>query len=523
MTADSSHHSTCGSENQFRAKNLPSPWSQVVRGEPQSILAVNHSPYSPSSSSSPLADQVAVSDCSPASSLPPPLPNAGVSLEHGDENNNNNAAARPKKPAWNKPSNGVVDAGPVMGAVGWPALSESARASPKSAADPSSKTVPDGSISSSQRPVITNTPQKQITTDANPNSSPARLMPTRQRPGKRGGGGGGNGTASAPAQSVFTQPPPPPPPPPFPVFPIHPSSYGGFVPTMPESSPREGSYRGNNWEARSVGGYVSQPYTGSDHRNSARRGGYGPRGDGPYHSYFGGRRDQDRGNYANPRDVHMQQARAPPRGFIRPPPPNAGPFVPPPPGRPFGNPMGFHDLVYISAMPLEPYRGVPFITHAPPPPVILPAPEPPLPALLVHQIDYYFSDANLIKDEFLKSNMDNQGWVPISLIASFPRVKNLTNNIQLILDSLRTSTVVEVLDDKIRRRGEWMRWIHSSNRFPQEAKASSHAESSSNMLATSFQKITVEDNAPREHSSGLTDQSRLSNGKVSEDACLDRK
>lgn len=32
------------------------------------------------------------------------------------------------------------------------------------------------------------------------------------------------------------------------------------------------------------------------------------------------------------------------------------------------------------------------------------------------------SDANLIKDDFLRSNMDVQGWVPISLIANFPRV-----------------------------------------------------------------------------------------------------
>jgi len=32
------------------------------------------------------------------------------------------------------------------------------------------------------------------------------------------------------------------------------------------------------------------------------------------------------------------------------------------------------------------------------------------------------SDANLVRDEYLRSNMDEQGWVPISLIASFPRV-----------------------------------------------------------------------------------------------------
>ena len=37
----------------------------------------------------------------------------------------------------------------------------------------------------------------------------------------------------------------------------------------------------------------------------------------------------------------------------------------------------------------------------------------------------FCSDANLVKDKFLRSNMDDQGWVPISLIAGFPRVSSL--------------------------------------------------------------------------------------------------
>lgn len=32
------------------------------------------------------------------------------------------------------------------------------------------------------------------------------------------------------------------------------------------------------------------------------------------------------------------------------------------------------------------------------------------------------SDANLVKDDYLRSNMDDEGWVPINLIAGFPRV-----------------------------------------------------------------------------------------------------
>ena len=90
---------------------------------------------------------------------------------------------------------------------------------------------------------------------------------------------------------------------------------------------------------------------------------------------------------------------------------------------------------------MEPYSHRAIIPH--PPPLYIPVPEP-LPVLLLKQIDYYFSDANLVKDDYLRSNMDDQGWVPIAIIASFPRVKSLTTNVQLILDSLRSSTIVEV-------------------------------------------------------------------------------
>lgn len=34
----------------------------------------------------------------------------------------------------------------------------------------------------------------------------------------------------------------------------------------------------------------------------------------------------------------------------------------------------------------------------------------------------YCSNENLVKDTYLRSNMDEQGWVPISLIAGFNRV-----------------------------------------------------------------------------------------------------
>ena len=59
--------------------------------------------------------------------------------------------------------------------------------------------------------------------------------------------------------------------------------------------------------------------------------------------------------------------------------------------------------------------------------------------------------------------MDNQGWVPISLIAGLKKVMQLTDNIQVVLDAVRTSSVLEVNGDKIRRRNDWARWLIPPN------------------------------------------------------------
>ncbi|XP_076957484.1 la-related protein 1B-like [Bidens hawaiensis] len=55
--------------------------------------------------------------------------------------------------------------------------------------------------------------------------------------------------------------------------------------------------------------------------------------------------------------------------------------------------------------------------------------------------------------------MDEQSWVPVNLIAGFNKVSCLTDNLQLILDAMQKSTVMEVQGDKMRRRNDWMRWL----------------------------------------------------------------
>lgn len=79
--------------------------------------------------------------------------------------------------------------------------------------------------------------------------------------------------------------------------------------------------------------------------------------------------------------------------------------------------------------------------------------------LLQQQIEYYFSEENLQRDFFLRRKMDEQGFLPISLIASFHRVQALTQDVALVVESLSNSTAVEVVDGvKVRTRVNPEQW-----------------------------------------------------------------
>ncbi|CAG9536942.1 unnamed protein product [Cercopithifilaria johnstoni] len=66
------------------------------------------------------------------------------------------------------------------------------------------------------------------------------------------------------------------------------------------------------------------------------------------------------------------------------------------------------------------------------------------------QLEYYFSRENLMTDRFLRCQMDNDQYVPIRIIASFPKVKRLTNDYNLVVKVLRESSQVQV-DEKGQR------------------------------------------------------------------------
>lgn len=61
-----------------------------------------------------------------------------------------------------------------------------------------------------------------------------------------------------------------------------------------------------------------------------------------------------------------------------------------------------------------------------------------------HQIEYYFSDENLQNDLFLRKKMDMLGYIPLSVIASFNRVKSLSQDFNQIVASLAQSDSLEI-------------------------------------------------------------------------------
>ena len=52
------------------------------------------------------------------------------------------------------------------------------------------------------------------------------------------------------------------------------------------------------------------------------------------------------------------------------------------------------------------------------------------------QIEYYFSDDNYQKDSYLKSKEDENGFIPISVIMSFNKIKMITTNKDLFVNAL---------------------------------------------------------------------------------------
>eukprot|EP00045_Choanoeca_perplexa_P005651 m.47489 g.47489 ORF g.47489 m.47489 type:complete len:366 (-) comp13229_c0_seq2:3-1100(-) len=72
-------------------------------------------------------------------------------------------------------------------------------------------------------------------------------------------------------------------------------------------------------------------------------------------------------------------------------------------------------------------------------------------AAVIKQIQYYFSDRNLLKDKFMQERLkeNKEGWVPLATLLTFNRLKALTTDANAIAAAVRgaDSTLVEVSED----------------------------------------------------------------------------
>ncbi|TFK67572.1 winged helix DNA-binding domain-containing protein [Pluteus cervinus] len=208
------------------------------------------------------------------------------------------------------------------------------------------------------------------------------------------------------------------------------------------------------------------------------RGGFGRRGRGGYSRGFG---RGVRGGYQTPQ--HQRQP-----FNVTPPPhyqplvvgdiPNPNGYYPPPPshqalpGYPIPHGYDGFGVAPPPAIPAPPAAQNASAAPFPAPRTALVFPLDPLRWFLLGQLEYYLSSQNLAADFFLRQRMDSRGWITISLLASFNRIKQLTVDMQLIRDVLGLSTEVEVKGDWVRTK-DWAQYI-----LPDAAKSTIEPEGS---------------------------------------------
>lgn len=73
---------------------------------------------------------------------------------------------------------------------------------------------------------------------------------------------------------------------------------------------------------------------------------------------------------------------------------------------------------------------------------------------IINQVEWYFSDENLMKDSFLMKHIhrNKQGLVSLKLVASFRKVKSLTKDCRVVQTCLLHSNLLELNDERTKVR-----------------------------------------------------------------------
>lgn len=75
------------------------------------------------------------------------------------------------------------------------------------------------------------------------------------------------------------------------------------------------------------------------------------------------------------------------------------------------------------------------------------------------QIEYYFTPDNLVRDTFLRQNMDVNGYVPLVFVANFQTVYSIHQDYDTLLNEMANSQILELdtENEKIRAREGWQK------------------------------------------------------------------
>lgn len=108
--------------------------------------------------------------------------------------------------------------------------------------------------------------------------------------------------------------------------------------------------------------------------------------------------------------------------------------------------------------------------------------------VLQNQMEYYFSDNNLLGDMFLRKNMDSQGFVQLALILEWPRMKALNADLHTLRLACFNSPLLHYIGeegiDRVRKSEAWRKWFLEMDQREPNARV----EGPSNLMGCGFNR-----------------------------------
>lgn len=119
-----------------------------------------------------------------------------------------------------------------------------------------------------------------------------------------------------------------------------------------------------------------------------------------------------------------------------------------------------------------------------------------VPTLILQQMEYYLSDRNLVKDKYLREQLQkagDEGYMPLEIFVAFPKLRKMSSDMNFIKDTIRSSLILELSPDTnmVRRRVPFVPPVKSKkNKATKSPSKSDSAESTNIARAGSPPPVT---------------------------------